>query len=145
MPEASCLCVPTCWRCRSGPSPSMVGPVGSSPPPHHPHPHHPLRQGDYVIVFTSRGQAKLPSMWIMGAWRSLPRPFRKHVQYIVLVRPSGEHHAVHAAPCMLCRVRCVRMLCCLGCGLLGRAGHCASATPRKCHPCIVLHGAQQCA
>jgi hypothetical protein len=26
----------------------------------------------------------------MGAYSSLPRPFRKHVQYIVLVRPSGE-------------------------------------------------------
>ena len=29
-------------------------------------------------------------MWIMGAYNTLPRPFRKHVQYIVLVRPSGE-------------------------------------------------------
>ncbi|KAL4442093.1 hypothetical protein ABPG77_011354 [Micractinium sp. CCAP 211/92] len=55
-----------------------------------------VNQGDYVIVFTSRGQAKLPSMWIMGAWRSLPRPFRKHVQYIVLVRPSAFLRAVLA-------------------------------------------------
>lgn len=42
-----------------------------------------------MLVFTSSGAAKLPSMWIMGAYRSLPRPFRKHVQYVVLVRPSG--------------------------------------------------------
>ena len=48
-------------------------------------------QGEYVLVFTSpqAGTARLPSMWIMGAYRSLPRPFRKHVQHIVLVRPSG--------------------------------------------------------
>ena len=53
-------------------------------------PQHPLcLQGDYVLVFTSRGHARLPSMWIMGAYRSLPRPFRKNVQHVVLVRPSG--------------------------------------------------------
>ena len=51
---------------------------------------HPRRQGDYVLVLTSRGHTKLPSMWVMGAYRSLPRPFRKNVQYIVLVRPTGE-------------------------------------------------------
>lgn len=29
-------------------------------------------QGHYVLVFTAR-KAKLPSMWIMGAYRTLPR------------------------------------------------------------------------
>ncbi|KAI3428329.1 hypothetical protein D9Q98_006709 [Chlorella vulgaris] len=53
-----------------------------------------VNQGDYVLVFTSSGAAKLPSMWIMGAYRSLPRPFRKHVQYVVLVRPSAFLRAV---------------------------------------------------
>lgn len=70
-------------------------------------------QGDYVIVFTSRGHAKLPSMWIMGAWRSLPRPFRKHVQYIVLVRPSGEGG--------VCRLLCCAGPCNEGQGRLMRA------------------------
>lgn len=48
-----------------------------------------------MLVFTSpqAGTSRLPSMWIMGAYRSLPRPFRKHVQHIVLVRPSGARPA----------------------------------------------------
>lgn len=29
-------------------------------------------QGQYVLVFTAR-KARLPSMWIMGAYRTLPR------------------------------------------------------------------------
>ena len=44
--------------------------------------------GHYVIVFTAR-KAKLPSFWIMGAYQTLPRPYRKNVQYVILVKPSG--------------------------------------------------------
>lgn len=49
--------------------------------------------GHYVIVFTAR-QTRLPSLWIMGAYQSLPRPYRKNVQYVILVRPSGFLRAV---------------------------------------------------
>jgi len=49
--------------------------------------------GHYVIVFTAR-KAKLPSLWIMGAYQTLPRPYRKNVQYVILVRPSGFLKAV---------------------------------------------------
>ncbi|GAB4819641.1 hypothetical protein N2152v2_006687 [Parachlorella kessleri] len=51
--------------------------------------------GHYVLVFTAK-KAVLPSMWIMGAYRTLPRPFRKNVQYIILVRPSGFLRAILA-------------------------------------------------
>jgi len=55
---------------------------------------HPIvTSGDYVIVFTAR-KAKLPTFWIMGAYQTLPRPFRKNVQYIILVRPSGFLKAI---------------------------------------------------
>eukprot|EP00890_Picochlorum_soloecismus_P003325 jgi/Picsp_1/3994/NSC_01506-R1_bcl2 adenovirus e1b 19kd interacting protein like len=55
---------------------------------------HPIvTTGDYVIVFTAR-KAKLPTFWIMGAYQTLPRPFRKNVQYIILVRPSGFLKAI---------------------------------------------------
>lgn len=52
-----------------------------------------VNSGDYVIVFTAR-KAKLPSLWIMGAYQSLPRPYRKNVQFVVLVRPSAFLRAV---------------------------------------------------
>lgn len=51
--------------------------------------------GDYVIVFTAK-KASLPTFWIMGAYQALPRPFRKNVQYIILVRPSGFLRAILA-------------------------------------------------
>jgi hypothetical protein len=51
--------------------------------------------GDYVIVFTAK-KAKLPTFWIMGAYQSLPRPYRKNVQYIILVRPSAFLKAILA-------------------------------------------------
>lgn len=51
--------------------------------------------GDYVLVLTAR-RATLPSMWIMGAYTTLPRPFRKNVKVIVLVRPAGFLRAVLA-------------------------------------------------
>jgi hypothetical protein len=47
-----------------------------------------VNSGHYVIVFTAR-KAKLPSFWIMGAYQTLPRPYRKNVQYVILVKPSG--------------------------------------------------------
>lgn len=54
-----------------------------------------VTSGEYVIVFTAR-KAKLPSFWIMGAYQSLPRPYRKNVQYVVLVRPTGFLKAILA-------------------------------------------------
>lgn len=54
-----------------------------------------VTSGDYVIVFTAE-KAKLPTFWIMGAYQTLPRPFRKNVQYIILVRPSGFLRAILA-------------------------------------------------
>lgn len=57
---------------------------------------HPIvSSGDYVIVFTAK-KASLPTFWIMGAYQALPRPFRKNVQYIILVRPSGFLRAILA-------------------------------------------------
>jgi hypothetical protein len=47
-----------------------------------------VNSGHYVIVFTAR-KAKLPSFWIMGAYQTLPRPYRKNVQFVILVKPSG--------------------------------------------------------
>ncbi len=73
-------------------------------------------QGDYVLVFTSRGHARLPSMWIMGAYRSLPRPFRKNVQHVVLVRPSG------APPAGLIEERGLPLGVCIA-PLAGMVGH----------------------
>lgn len=50
-------------------------------------------------------------MWIMGAYRSLPRPFRKHVQHIVLVRPSGGWRlggsGCPAPPASTCNTSCL--------------------------------------
>ncbi|KDD71340.1 hypothetical protein H632_c5259p0, partial [Helicosporidium sp. ATCC 50920] len=54
-----------------------------------------VAEGEYVLVLTSRS-AKLPSMWIMGAYTTLPRPFKKNVKWILLVRPSGFLKAVLA-------------------------------------------------
>lgn len=54
-----------------------------------------VNSGHYVLVFTAR-RAKLPSLWIMGAYQSLPRPYRKNVQYVILVRPSAFLRAVLA-------------------------------------------------
>jgi len=54
-----------------------------------------VTSGEYVIVFTAK-KAKLPTFWIMGAYQSLPRPFRKNVQYVILVRPSGFLRAILA-------------------------------------------------
>lgn len=54
-----------------------------------------VTEGHYVIVFAAR-KTKLPSFWIMGAYQSLPRPYRKNVQYVILVRPSGFLRAILA-------------------------------------------------
>lgn len=90
----ACLALTTTYH-----SPSHPPALPPPPPP----------QGDYVLVFTSRGHARLPSMWIMGAYRSLPRPFRKNVQHIVLVRPSGAPPAA-ACPAVSEAGGCVLLL-----------------------------------
>lgn len=52
-----------------------------------------VTQGPYVLVMVATGQHqksnKLPAMWLISAYRSLSRPFRKNVRYILLVRPTG--------------------------------------------------------
>ena len=52
-----------------------------------------VAQGHYVLVVTAT-EARLPTLWIMGAYQSLPRPFRKNVQYVILVKPTGFLRAV---------------------------------------------------
>ncbi len=50
-----------------------------------------MRQGPYVLVLLNTGHAhrsnRLPAGWLLTTYRSLSRPFRKHVKRIVLVRP----------------------------------------------------------
>lgn len=50
-------------------------------------------QGPYVLVMVATGRHqnsnKLPAMWLISAYRSLSKPFRKNVRYIVLVRPTS--------------------------------------------------------
>lgn len=52
-----------------------------------------VTQGPYVLVMVATGRHqnsnKLPAMWLISAYRSLSKPFRKNVQYIVLVRPTS--------------------------------------------------------
>ncbi len=59
-----------------------------------------LMQGPYVLVMVATGQHqksnKLPAMWLISAYRSLSRPFRKNVGYILLVRPTGGLKALVA-------------------------------------------------
>lgn len=59
-----------------------------------------LLQGPYVLVMVATGQHqksnKLPAMWLISAYRSLSRPFRKNVRYILLVRPTGGLKALVA-------------------------------------------------
>ena len=48
-------------------------------------------QGPYVLVLLNTGHAhrsnRLPAGWLLTTYRSLSRPFRKHVKRIVLARP----------------------------------------------------------
>lgn len=50
-------------------------------------------QGPYVLVMVATGRHqnsnKLPAMWLISAYRSLSKPFRKNVRYIMLVRPTS--------------------------------------------------------
>ncbi|DBA82124.1 TPA: hypothetical protein ACH3X1_007113 [Trebouxia sp. C0004] len=59
-----------------------------------------VTQGPYVLVMVATGQHqksdKLPAMWLISAYRSLSRPFRKNVRYIMLVRPTGGLKALVA-------------------------------------------------
>lgn len=47
-----------------------------------------VNQGGYTLVCTAK-HAKLPTMWLLSAYRALPRPYRKNVQWVILVRPSA--------------------------------------------------------
>lgn len=47
--------------------------------------------GPYVLVFTSFAAStlsKLPVSWVLAAYKELSFPFRKNVQYVILVRPN---------------------------------------------------------
>lgn len=53
-----------------------------------------VAQGDYVLLVTAEKGVSLPTFWVLGAYQGLPRPFRKNVQYIVMVKPSGFLRAI---------------------------------------------------
>ncbi|KAK9825463.1 hypothetical protein WJX81_005184 [Elliptochloris bilobata] len=59
-----------------------------------------VAQGPYVLVLLNTGHAhrsnRLPAGWLLTTYRSLSRPFRKHVKRIVLVRPSAGLKALLA-------------------------------------------------
>lgn len=51
-------------------------------------------QGPYVLCMIASGHqgdtsSKLPAMWLIRAYRSLSRPYKKNVKFIILVRPSA--------------------------------------------------------
>eukprot|EP00210_Caulerpa_lentillifera_P005306 g5069.t1 len=50
-----------------------------------------VTSGPYVLIFTSFASStlsKLPLSWVVAAYRELSYPFRKNVQYVILVRPN---------------------------------------------------------
>lgn len=50
-----------------------------------------VNTGPYVLIFTSfvsSTLSKLPVSWIIAAYRELSYPFKKNVQYVILVRPN---------------------------------------------------------
>lgn len=50
-----------------------------------------VASGPYVLIFTSFASStlsKLPLSWVFAAYRELSYPFRKNVQYVILVRPN---------------------------------------------------------
>ncbi|GMH41538.1 hypothetical protein BSKO_09448 [Bryopsis sp. KO-2023] len=50
-----------------------------------------IAQTPYVLMFASfRSEtlAKVPAAWVVGAYRKLSRPFKKNVEFVVLVRPN---------------------------------------------------------
>ena len=49
-----------------------------------------------VMVNSGSKSKRLPASWLVSTYRSLARPFRKNVKYIVLVRPSGMLKALLA-------------------------------------------------
>jgi len=53
-----------------------------------------VAQGDYVLLVTAEKGVSLPTFWVLGAYQGLPRPFRKNVQYIIMVKPSGFLRAI---------------------------------------------------
>lgn len=58
-----------------------------------------VRQGPYVLILVASGHqgdtsSKLPAWWLIKAYRSLSRPYKKNVKFIVLVRPSAMLRAL---------------------------------------------------
>lgn len=54
-------------------------------------------QGPYVLVMLTTGKtgtSYLKGAWLIAAYRSLSRPFRKNVKYILLVKPSNGIRAL---------------------------------------------------
>lgn len=50
-----------------------------------------ISQGPYVLMFASfqsETLAKVPAAWVVSAYRKLSRPFKKNVEFVVLVRPN---------------------------------------------------------
>ncbi|KAK9816247.1 hypothetical protein WJX74_000840 [Apatococcus lobatus] len=56
-----------------------------------------VSQGPYVLVMLTTGKtgtSYLKGAWLIAAYRSLSRPFRKNVKYILLVKPSNGIRAL---------------------------------------------------
>ncbi len=54
-------------------------------------------QGPYVLVMLTTGKtgtSYLKGAWLIAAYRSLSRPFRKNVKFILLVKPSNGIRAL---------------------------------------------------
>lgn len=50
-----------------------------------------ISKGPYILIFAaidSEKLAKVPAAWIVAAYRKLTRPFKKNVEYLILVRPN---------------------------------------------------------
>lgn len=50
-----------------------------------------ISKGPYILIFAainSEKLAKVPAAWIISAYRKLTRPFKKNVEYLILVRPN---------------------------------------------------------
>ncbi|KXZ43314.1 hypothetical protein GPECTOR_94g636 [Gonium pectorale] len=60
----------------------------------------PMVQRDYVLVVLSLAMgvkaSSVSTTWALGAYRSLAKPYRKHVKHIILVQPSAWARALLA-------------------------------------------------
>ena len=87
-----------------------------------------VRQGPYVLVLLNTGHAhrsnRLPAGWLLTTYRSLSRPFRKHVKRIVLARPRRLALALNKGPLQaICGVQ--------GLGFCRHAQRIVLARPRR--------------